>query len=88
MTLLPPTAFPAPGTYAVEQRVALIAPADTTIHYTIDGTTPTTASPVLAADGFILLEAVNDGDRGLTITTTIRAITARAGQVSAAALFV
>ena len=87
MTLLPPTAFPAPDTYAVEQRVALIAPADTTIHYTTDGTTPTTASPVLAADGFILLEAVNDGDRGLTTHTTIRAITARAGQVSAVASF-
>lgn len=87
MTLLPPTAFPAPGTYAVEQRVALIAPANTTIHYTTDGTTPTTASAVLAADGFILLEAVNDGDRGLTTHTTICAITARAGQVSAVASF-
>ena len=60
--------------------MALLAPADTTIHYTTDGTTPTTDSLALAAHDFILLAAHNDGTRGIMTTTTIRAITARAGQ--------
>ena len=41
----PPTANPAPGTFATPQLVALLAPEADTIHYTLDGTTPTTSSP-------------------------------------------
>lgn len=88
MSLPYPMSFPAPGTYAVEQRVALIAPTNAVIHYTTDGTPPTTQSPVLAATDYILLAAHNDGTRGMTTTTTIQALAARDGQVSAPATFV
>ena len=51
--LQPPTAFPAPGSYGVTQRVTLLTDSpNATIHYTLDGSTPTAASPVY--DPFVL----------------------------------
>jgi len=87
MSLSPPTAFPAPGTYAVEQRISLLAAPGATIHYTTDGSTPTFASPVCARDEVIFLPALNDGNTGLHTTTTISAIAVRDGQASAVARF-
>ena len=83
----PPTAFPAPGTYAVEQRVSLLATPVATIHYTTDGSTPTTTSPVCGRDEVIFLPALNDGNTGLHTTTTISAIAVRDGQASGVARF-
>jgi hypothetical protein len=43
---VPPTASPAPGTYASAQSVTLSdADATAVVHYTVDGTAPTAASP-------------------------------------------
>ena len=44
--LATPTFSPAAGTYTSAQSVTVSGPAGATIHYTTNGTTPTTASPV------------------------------------------
>lgn len=78
-----PTAFPEPGTFGVTQRVTLLcATPGATIHYTADGSAPTEASP--AFDPYVLpvLEAINDGDRGVTTDYEIRAIAVKPGQAS------
>jgi len=43
-----PTITPATGTYYAAQEVTITAGADATIHYTIDGSTPTASSPAYA----------------------------------------
>lgn len=48
-TFWPPTANPPAGTYYVEQSVTLSAENGTTIYYTTDGSTPTTASSVYSS---------------------------------------
>lgn len=75
-----PTAFPEPGTFGVTQRVTLLcATPGATIHYTTDGSAPTEASP--AFDPYVLpvLEAINDGDRGVTAAYEIRALAMKPG---------
>jgi len=62
-----PTAFPASGSFGVTQRITLLS--DTpgaVIHYTMDGSTPTTESPVF--DPYILpvLEATENVAGGTT----------------------
>jgi hypothetical protein len=69
-----PTATPGPAAYTGQRTVALHAEPGATIHYTTDGSAPTTASPRFGAD--------IDIDR----STTIRAIAVdAAGNVSAVA---
>jgi hypothetical protein len=48
-TLATPTATPPAGTYAATQTVSLAADPGAAIHYTLDGSDPTVASPVYAA---------------------------------------
>ena len=48
-TFWPPTASVASGTYYVEQSCYSSAENGTTIYYTIDGSTPTTASSVYSS---------------------------------------
>lgn len=75
-----PTAFPEPGTFAVTQRVTLLcATPGATIHYTADGSAPSVASPVFDPYVLPVLEAVNDGDRGVTAEYEIRALAVKAG---------
>ena len=62
-TQAPPTATPAPGWFNTPQNITLAAnPAGAIIHYTTDGSTPTTASPVFS------------GAIHVSTTTTIRAM--------------
>jgi glyoxylase-like metal-dependent hydrolase (beta-lactamase superfamily II) len=69
-----PSAFPAPGTFGVTQRITLLC--DTpgaTIHYTLDGSTPDRSSPTFDAYQLPVLEAINDGDRGVHTIYTVKA---------------
>jgi glyoxylase-like metal-dependent hydrolase (beta-lactamase superfamily II) len=75
-----PTAFPEPGTYGVSQRITLrSATPGASIRYTIDGGAPDESSPVFDPYQLPVLEAVNDGDRGVCTTYTIRAIATAPG---------
>lgn len=70
-----PSAFPAPGTFGVTQRVTLLC--DTpgaTIHYTLDGDTPDRSSPTFDEYKLPVLEAINNGDRGVSTTYTVKAV--------------
>ena len=68
-----PGLSPSPGTYATAQSVTLTsATAGAAIHYTIDGTTPTAASPAYTAPIALALGAS-------AATTTVKALATAAG---------
>jgi len=75
-----PTAFPASGTYPTTYSVTLLsATPDAPIHYTLDGTQPTSASPIFDPYKLLWVGAVNQGDTGLKTGYTIRAIAIKPG---------
>jgi glyoxylase-like metal-dependent hydrolase (beta-lactamase superfamily II) len=75
-----PTAIPAPGTFHVTQRVTLLcATPGATIHYTTDGSTPSAASPVFDPYVLPVLDAVNQGTRGVASSYTIKALALKDG---------
>lgn len=70
-----PTAFPDSGTFGVSQRVTLLcATKGATIHYTTDGSTPTISSPVFDSYQLPVLEAVNEGIKGVKSDYTLKAL--------------
>jgi glyoxylase-like metal-dependent hydrolase (beta-lactamase superfamily II) len=70
-----PTAFPSPGTYPYALQVTLrSATPGSLIHYTIDGTTPTSASPVFDPQRPIPLAAVSEGGKGQRREYTVAAV--------------
>lgn len=84
----PVTAFPEPGVYDAPHMITLLcATPGAEIHYTLDGSTPTPASPIYNPHLLIPLEqfgqAVPEGKR----TYTIRAIAVAGDQVSDVAVF-
>ncbi len=68
--------LPAPGTFGVTQRVTLLCcHAGATIHYTIGrGARQADQSPTFDAYQLPVLEAINDGDGGVSTTYTVHAI--------------
>lgn len=75
-----PTAFPAPGTFGVSQRVTLLcATPGAAIHYTTDGSAPTADSPTFDPYQLPVLEAINDGDQAATTAYTLRALAVKPG---------
>jgi len=60
-TLEPPAISPEPGTYETAVEISQSSPPGASVHYTTDGATPTTASPVYA------------GPFALTASATVRA---------------
>src|SRR6185437_2890154 len=80
-----PTAFPPSGTFPTTESVTLLdADPGATIHYTLDGSTPTSASPVFDPWRLIFIAGLYDGNRGLKTRYTIRAIAIENGQASSA----
>ena len=80
-----PTAFPAPGTFPTTESVTLLdADSRASIHYTLDGSTPTAASPVFDPWRLIFIAGLYRGNRGLKTRYTIRAIAIENGQASSA----
>jgi glyoxylase-like metal-dependent hydrolase (beta-lactamase superfamily II) len=75
-----PTAFPAPGTYPTTNSVTLLsATPGAIIHYTLDGTQPSSSSPIFDPYKLLWVGAVNNGDTGLKTGYTIRAIAIKPG---------
>src|SRR3954470_23374621 len=69
-----PSAFPAPGTFGVTQRITLLcATPGATIHYTVDGSPPDRSSPTFDAYQLPVLEAIDDGERGVRTAYTVKA---------------
>jgi hypothetical protein len=70
-TPVTPTFSPIAGTYLEPQRVLIISQGADAIHFTIDGSAPTTASPLYT------------GDVRINVTTTLKAIAVINGVSSA-----
>lgn len=80
-----PTAFPPAGTFSTTESVTLLdSDPRATIHYTIDGSAPTAASPVFDPWRLIFIAGLYDGDRGLKTRYTIRAIAVEEGHAASA----
>ena len=89
MRLALPTAFPDSGIFGVTQRVTLLsATPGATIHYTTDGSVPSASSPIFDPYKLPVLEAIDDGDKGVTSSYTIKALAVKPGMDdSAVAIF-
>jgi glyoxylase-like metal-dependent hydrolase (beta-lactamase superfamily II) len=79
----PPTAFPAPGTYPTTESVTLLnSDPQVTIHYTLDGSVPTSKSPVYNPQQLLFIGGIYEGEKGLKAGYTIRAIAMREGRTN------
>jgi glyoxylase-like metal-dependent hydrolase (beta-lactamase superfamily II) len=80
-----PTVFPAPGTYPTTESVTLIdADPQATIHYTWDGSTPTSKSPVYNPAQLLFIGGIYEGDHGLKAGYTLRAVAMGEGHTNSA----
>ncbi len=71
----PPTVFPAPGTFPTTESITLMdADSHATIHYTWDGSTPTSKSPVYDPQQVLFIGGIYEGDHGLKAGYTLRAV--------------
>ena len=80
-----PTAFPPSGTFPTTESVTLLdSDPRATIHYTIDGSVPTAASPVFDPWRLIFIAGLYDGNRGLKTHYTVRAMAMEPGHAASA----
>jgi len=78
--LAPPTAFPQPGTFPTTESITLMdTDPEAVIHFTWDGSAPTSKSPVYDPAQLQFIGGVYDGDHGLKTGYTLRAVAMRAG---------
>ena len=79
----PPTAFPAPGTYPTTESVTLLnSDPQATIHYTLDGSAPTSKSPVYDPQHLLFIGGIYEGEKGLKAGYTLRAMAIREGRTN------
>jgi len=70
-----PTVFPDPGTYPTTESVTLMdTDPQATIHYTWDGSMPTSKSAVYDPSQVLFIGGIYDGDHGLKAGYTLRAV--------------
>lgn len=80
-----PSAFPPPGTFPTTESVTLLdSDPRVTIHYTLDGSVPTAASPAFDRWRLIFIAGLYDGNRGLKTHYTVNAIAMEAGHAASA----
>ena len=81
--LNPPTVFPEPGTYPTTESITLLDDdPQATIHYTFDGSIPTSKSPVFDPLRVLFIAGIYDGEHGLKAGYTIRAVAMREGRTN------
>jgi len=81
--LNPPTVFPPPGTYPTTESITLLDDdPQAIIHYTLDGSTPTSKSPVFDPHQVLFIYGIYDGDHGLNTGYTIRAVAMHEGRTN------
>jgi len=80
-----PTVFPEPGTYPTTESVTLLdADPQATIHYTWDGSLPTSKSPIYDPSQVLFIGGIYDGDHGLKAGYTLRAVAMHEGHTNSA----
>ena len=78
-----PAVFPPPGIYPTTESITLLDDdPQATIHYTFDGSAPTSKSPVFDPAQVLFIAGIYDGDRGLKAGYTIRAVAMRDGRTN------
>lgn len=78
-----PTVFPPPGIYPTTESITLLDDdPQATIHYTFDGSVPTSKSPMFDPAQVLFIAGIYDGDRGLKTGYTIRAVAMREGRTN------
>ena len=81
--LNPPQVYPAPGTYPTTESVTLLDDVpEATIHYTFDGSVPTSKSPAYDPLQVLFIAGIYEGERGLKAGYTLRAVAMRAGRTN------
>ena len=81
--LNPPTVFPPPGTYPTTESVTLLNDdPQASIHYTLDGSPPTSKSPVFDSRQVLFIYGIYQGNHGLKAGYTIRAVAMREGRTN------
>ncbi len=81
--LNPPTVFPKPGTYPTTESITLLDDDPlATIHYTFDGSIPTTKSPAYDPSQLLFITGIYEGDHGLKAGYTIRVVAMREGHTN------
>jgi glyoxylase-like metal-dependent hydrolase (beta-lactamase superfamily II) len=81
--LSPPTAFPPSGTFPTTESVTLLnEDPKATIHYTLDGSAPTSKSPVYDPLQVLFIGGIYEGEHGLKSGYTIRAVAMREGRTN------
>ena len=79
----PPVAFPASGTFPTTESITLLdADSQAIIHYTLDGSTPTSKSPTYDPLQVLFVGGIYEGDKGLKAGYTIRAVAMREGRTN------
>jgi glyoxylase-like metal-dependent hydrolase (beta-lactamase superfamily II) len=81
--LNPPNVFPEPGTYPTTESITLLDDdPQATIHYTFDGSVPTSKSPVYDPLRVLFIAGIYEGNHGLKAGYTIRAVAMRKGHTN------
>ena len=78
-----PRAYPQPGSYPTTESVYLYSEEPgVDIHYSLDGSNPTAASPRFDPAQLLFIAGVYEGNRGLKAGYTIRAIATKTGSAN------
>lgn len=78
-----PTAFPEAGTFPTTESITLLdADPQATIHYTWDGSAPTSKSPVYDPRQLLFIGGIYEGEKGLKAGYTLRAVAMREGRTN------
>jgi len=78
-----PTVFPPPGTYPTTESITLLdEDPEATLHYTLDGSTPTSKSPAYDPQKLLSIDGIYVGNQGLKSGYTIRAVAMREGRTN------
>ena len=81
--LNPPKVFPEPATYPTTESITLFDDdPQATIHYTFDGSVPTSKSPVYDPLQVLFIAGIYEGSHGLKAGYTIRAVAMREGHTN------
>ncbi len=78
-----PAVFPEPGTYPTTESITLLDDdPQATVHYTYDGSIPTSKSQAYDPSNLLFITGIYDGNHGLKAGYTVRAVAMREGHTN------